>query len=291
MAELANMVTPRNGVGGAWLISDMALNIWALSIVKAMGLGYPAVQLVFLRAVVGLAMMLPWAWRNRADFWKLTDPWLHGLRVILSALTLTTSFFAIARLPIALFTAISFTRPLILMIMAVVILSEQVPARRWIAAAVGLVGVGIAVSPSTLAFTWGLPALLLAVVLGSAAVIVTRRLSGAPTVVMMTLYAAGLTILTGPFALSGWQPVVPGEWPLLLAIGVFAQSAQFCFLQAHRNGEAGFLAVLGYLSLVFSTGVGFFVFGEVPTAEFFAGAVLIIGATLANSGSMPFRRI
>jgi drug/metabolite transporter (DMT)-like permease len=65
-----------------------------------------------------------------------------------------------------------------------------------------------------------------------------------------------------------------------LAIGVFAQSAQFCFLRAHRYGQAGFLAVLSYASLVFSTTVGYLIFDEIPQPHFWAGAALIITATL-----------
>jgi len=79
----------------------MALNIWALTIVKALGLGYPAVQIVFLRAIVGLAIILPWAMYARALFTNLDRYPLHILRVLFSALALTAGFFAIARLPFA----------------------------------------------------------------------------------------------------------------------------------------------------------------------------------------------
>lgn len=69
------------------------------------------------------------------------------------------------------------------------------------------------------------------------------------------------------------------DWPVLLAIGLFAQGAQFCFLQAHRPAEAGVLAILGYGSLILCTSVGWAVFGEVPTPGFWAGAALIVAAS------------
>ncbi|WP_223427561.1 hypothetical protein [Tateyamaria pelophila] len=80
---------PRNGLAAGWLLTDMALNIWALSIVKALGLGYPAFQLVFLRAGVGLLLMLPWIWYHRRAFIDLPDLHLHALRVVFSAIALT----------------------------------------------------------------------------------------------------------------------------------------------------------------------------------------------------------
>lgn len=126
----------------------MALNIFALAIVKALGLDYPAVQLVFLRAVTGLIVMTPFLWCARHAFKDVDQLPLHALRVLLSALALTTSFFAIARLPFALFSAISFTRPVITMFLALLLLNEVVPRRRWWAAGLAFVGVYIAVDPA-----------------------------------------------------------------------------------------------------------------------------------------------
>lgn len=271
---------PRNFLGGGWLLADMSLNIWALTIVKSVGLEYTAWQIVFLRAVIGFLMMIPWIIRQPSVFKNVQNLQLHALRVGLSTLTLTTSFFAIARLPFALFTAINFTRPLVLMVMAAFILRESISGRQWIAAVIGLVGVMIALEPSGLMLTWGLPALFLTVIFGTSAIIVTRKLSGAPTVVMMTFYTAGLSVLTLPFAVWSWTPMQLNDWPVLLAIGLFAQSAQFCFLRAHKWGEAGFLALLGYSSLLLSTSVGYFVFDEIPQLSFVIGAILIVLATL-----------
>ncbi|MEJ6399524.1 DMT family transporter [Yoonia sp. 208BN28-4] len=271
---------PRNQAAALWLLADMALNIWALSIVKAIGLGYPAFQLVFLRAFVGLLIMLPFIWRQRAAFIGLPDLHLHALRVGFSAIALTASFYAIARLPLALFTAISFTRPILTMIAAAWLLREVITRDKWLAAIIGFIGVIIAVNPTEVAGDWGLAAQVVVVLAATGAVITTRKLVAAPTVVMMTFYTAGLTILTAPVAALTWQPVTADQWPVLLAIGVFAQSAQFCFLRAHRYGQAGFLSVLSYASLVFSTTVGFLVFDEVPTVGFWIGAALIVAATM-----------
>lgn len=285
------MLPPRNLSGGAWLLADMSLNIWALVIVKSVGLDIPAPQLVFLRALTGFVLMLPWIWVARGRFRGVDELPLHALRVGLSAITLTASFFAVARLPLALFSAIQFTRPVVTMVMATLILREVIPARRWWAAAAALVGAAIAIGPVATAWNWGLPAAILVVLSGTAAVIVTRRLAAAPRVVMMTFYTAGLAICTAPFALLGWVHVPISLWPVLLAIGIFAQSAQFCFLAAHGRAEAGFLSVLGYLSLPLTTTVGFIVFQEVPAPRFYLGAALILASAIAvAAGARTLRR-
>ena len=265
--------------GAGWLLADMSLNIWALSIVKAAGTEVDAVQLVFLRAVVGLALMAPWAMLARAEFARARRPGLHLARVALSSLALTTSFYAIARLPFALFTAVNFTRPLVMIAMAALFLAEPATPRRWLAAGTGLAGVLIALGPGALAWDPALAAMAVTVVAGTAAIVVTRKLVDQPPVVLMTAYTLGLAVTTAPFAALAWTPIAPAGWPVLLAIGAFAQTAQFCFLRAHSLAPAGLLAVLGYLSLVLSTAVGWAVFEEVPRPGFWAGAALIVGAS------------
>lgn len=285
---------PRDNLqGGAWLIADMSLNIWALSIVKWLGAGYPATQIVFLRALTGLVLILPLIWIQRARFRRVEHLRIHLLRVALSVVTLTASFFAISRIPLAVFTAIGFTRPIVTMVMAAILLKETIGPRRWIAAGVALLGVLIAANPGAVPWSLGLAAQGLVVLTGSAAIIATRRLRAAPPIVLMTFYTAGLTLCTAPLALLAWQPVDPAHLAPLLAVGVFSQTAQLCFLRAHYHGEAGFLSVLGYLSLVLSVGVGYFVFDEVPGPEFALGAALVIAAALwvvLRPGSATLKR-
>ncbi len=272
-----NPDAPRDNVrGGAWLLADMALNIWALGIVKALGLGYPVAQIVFLRAGIGLVLLLPWILRNRHSFALVPDLPLQVLRVGLSAATLTASYFAIARVPLALFTTMNFTRPLVVMVLAALLLRERVTGGQWLAAIAAMLGVLIAIDPDGTTLGPGLAALALVVLTGSGAVIVTRRLRATPTIVLMTFYTVGLGLCTLPFALWSWQPIPSDHLVPLLAIGVFAQSAQACFLRAHFNGDAGVLSVLGYMSLPLSTAAGYFAFGETPTLRFMAGATLVV---------------
>ena len=143
----AGRVSGGNGSGAAWLLADMALAVGALAIVKAVGLTYPGPQLVALRAGMGLLILAPWIWRRRAAFRGLRDRRLHALRVALSAVALTAGFHAVARLPLALYAAIGFTRPVVLMAMAALVLGEVVPRRRWLAAAVAFGGAAVATGP------------------------------------------------------------------------------------------------------------------------------------------------
>ena len=276
-----------NVIGGAWLFADMALNIWALGIVKALGIGYPAAQIVFLRASIGLVLLLPWIYRERHVFKDIPDLRLQMVRVGLSAATLTASYFAISRVPLALFTTMNFTRPLIVMLMAALLLRERITGGQWAAAALAMVGVMIAIDPAGTTLGIGLGVLAFAIFTGCAAIIITRRLRSTPTVVLMAFYTVGLSVCTLPFALWAWEPIRPNHLLPLLAIGVFAQAAQACFLRAHFNGDAGVLSVLGYMSLPLSMAAGYFAFDEEPTLRFLIGAALVVLAAASLTLKRP----
>ncbi|KMW59388.1 putative membrane protein [Candidatus Rhodobacter oscarellae] len=272
---------PRDNLrGGAWLLADLSLNIWSLSLVKWLGADYAAAQVVFFRAIVGLMVISPLIWARRQQFRQIPRLPLHLLRVVLSAVTLSASFFAIARLPLAVFTAISFTRPIVTMLMAALILREVIGLRGWSAAAVAFVGILIAVDPGNVPLGWGLAAMAIVVLTASAVVIATRALRAAPPIVMMMFYTLGLSLCSLPFAWAAWAPVPTHHLGAFVLIGCFAQAAQFCFLRAHYFGAAGYLSVLSYTSLIFSVSVGYFLFGEVPGARFAPGAALVIAASL-----------
>jgi len=265
--------------GAAWLMADMSLNIWALSLVKLSGADIPAAQMVFLRAVVGLVVLAPWLWAGRRRL-RPGPVRLHLARVGLSATALGTSFFAIAQVPFALFTAIGFTRPLVMMAMAALFLAERITRRQVLAGVAGLAGVVVAVQPLEGGISPGLLALGVTVLAGTGAIIVTRKMRSEPVLVLMLWYTAGLAAVMAVPAALVWQP--PGPlWPQVLAVGVFAQAAQACFLRAQFWGTAGVLANLGYLSLPLSAAVGYAVFAEVPTLPMLVGAAIILAAVLS----------
>lgn len=271
--------------GALWLVADMSFNIWALSIVKAFGGDYPPLQVVFIRAVVGFVLLLPWIVAASHRFGEADRLRLHAVRIALSVVALAANYYAVARLPFALFTSIGFTRPILMMALAALFLGERIAAFRWAGAVLGLVGVMLAVDPAGTPVSWGMAAMAVAVVSGTVAVIVTRKLRGTPTLVMMTFYTAGLSLATAAFVLPAWQPVAPGHILPLLGIGIFSQCAQYCFIRAHWVGDAGVLGPVSYLSLVFSALAGYLAFAEVPTLRMALGSLVIVaGAVIATRG-------
>lgn len=278
---MAAKVAPNTGI--VWLLCDMSLVTVMTVLVKLGGAEYPAVQMVFIRSLVGLVSVLPLAWRHRQAL-RETKQWgRHAFRVFCNTAALNANFAALTALPLALANAIGFMRPLVVLALATLMLGERSGPWRWIGAAIGFIGVLIMVAPGEVAWNAGILAALAAVFFGSLATVQTRALKDENTTVLMVFYTVGLTVFSAVPAALVWQPVSLADWPLLLAIGVIAQIAQYCYLRAYQSTPANILAPLGYLSIVLASVAGFLAFGEVPAWTTIAGVVVILFALILTT--------
>jgi S-adenosylmethionine uptake transporter len=273
-----------------WLLLDMTLVSGGMTaLVKAQGATYPAFQLVFIRAMIGLLFITPLIWHHRGKMRRVRHPWRNVLRISCNAIALTSNFLAITLLPLATVNAVGFSRPLVTMALAVVMLGERVSRIRWAGAAFAFIGVLIVMAPGTSSFDVKILVVLVSVVFGALAIVQTRALRDEDTTVMMVFYTVGLAVLTAVPAILTWQPVMPLDWLPLLGVGFLAQLGQYCFLRAYRIADASVLAPVGYLSIVFVTAVGYVFFGEIPGMRTVVGVVLII-ASLQAAAALERRR-
>ncbi|MDT1062380.1 DMT family transporter [Paracoccus sp. CPCC 101403] len=266
--------------GVAWLMTDMTLVTTMQVLVKIQGVTYPAIQLVFLRALIGLVAIAPLLWLRRHEIAAMRQPGRNALRVACNALALTLNFVALAQLPIAMVNAIGFSRPLVTMALASVLLHEHVVRRRWVAGLCALLAACLIAYPmpqggSAISLT-GLVAALGATLFGATAVVQTRALATESPAVMMLFYTVGLAVLTAIPAIIVWRPVASADWPTLLAIGILAQAGQYCFLRAYRSHEASLLAPLSYLSILLAAFAGWLAFGDRPGIGFPLGTLILL---------------
>jgi drug/metabolite transporter (DMT)-like permease len=77
---------------------------------------------------------------------------IHGVRGVFGLMAMYCSYYAIAHIPLADYTALSFTKPLFATVLAVLILQEIVRWRRWTATLVGFLGVLVMVRPGAGSF-------------------------------------------------------------------------------------------------------------------------------------------
>ena len=191
---------------------------------------------------------------------------------------------AIALTPLSTASAILQATPLVVIAGAALVFHERVGAARWIAVAVGFVGVLLILRPGAEGFGM-LSIFAVIATLGFAG----RDLATRAAPMSMSHRQLGvlgflMLIVSGLIALPfGPAPVWPGQAAAASVIagslsGVVAYTA---LTSAMRTGEVGAVTPFRYTRLVFAMIAGIAVFGERPDIWTLAGAGLIILAGVA----------
>ena len=213
-----------NSRGALWMIaSGLGFSIMAVGI-KLLGDRLDSFQIAFFRVAIGLLAILPFVAAAPLAQLKTRHARVHMVRAIFGLAAMYCSYYAIARMPLADYTALSFTKPLFATVLAVLILGEIVRWRRWTATLLGFAGVLIMVRPGAGAFQ---PAALAALADAfSIAFLITlvKRLPAQETPLSMLFYfglfATALSI--GP-AIATWQWPMLYEWVLLIGVGALGR--------------------------------------------------------------------
>ncbi|RAI44006.1 DMT family transporter [Rhodoplanes roseus] len=208
-----------------------------------------------------------------------------GLQIGRSALLLATTllnFAALKYLQLDQALAILFSTPLMVAALAGPMLGEWIGPRRWAAIAVGLVGVVIVLQPG---FGSVHPAALLSMLSAVAAsfyAIATRVLSRFDSDATTLFYSnlLGVLLLT---------PVMPFVWttpedPVLIVVmmlfGGLGSLGHFLLIVAHRHTPASILSPFSYSQILWTTTLGFLVFGDLPNRWTIAGVTIVIASGL-----------
>ena len=260
--------------GGAFLLTSSD------TVVKALGAKFAPHELSFYRYVTGMIVLTPLFIRLGWSGLKTARIGTHLLRMALAFVAQVGVFYTIIHMPLADATAFMFSKPLFTTLVAVVVLSELVNGRRWIATAVGFLGVLVMMRPGAEGID---PIALIAVgtalIFAIANVLIRILAVTEPTDRMLFYYhIGGVAVFAGPTVWTGNTPVGV-EWLLLLAIGVLTTGGMFCYFRAFSIGEANAVGPAENLRLIYAALLGFLLFSEVPSLWTVIGAAIIVGST------------
>jgi drug/metabolite transporter (DMT)-like permease len=161
--------------------------------------------------------------------------------------------------------------------LSALILKEPVSLHRWLAVAVGFVGVLIMVHPDPRQFVGVGVLFAIAAAIGAAgANIAIREISRTepgPTIVFyFTLAGAAVGLASLPF---GWVMPSPGVLGLLVAAGLIGGTGQLLLTEAIRRAPVAVVAPFDYTQLVWAGLIGFLVWGETPAMLTLIGAMVV----------------
>lgn len=264
------------------------------ALVRQLGDVAPVGQMVFFRSAFAvLPVVVIYAIRGELSTAVRTGrPFGQLGRGLLSVGGMFTNFSALTRLPLADATAISFASPLITVVLAAIILKEHVRIYRWSAVLVGFVGVIVMLVPHFDLGTYAAAGAATAAAVGSifamtsavctaGTVIQTRRLTQSETTSSIVFYFSLVCAIAGALTLPfAWHSPTGSELMALISLGVIGGIAHIFLTESYRHAAASVVAPFDYTAMLWALLLGYWLFGELPSALVYVGAAIVAGAGL-----------
>lgn len=281
-------MTPLRGI--FLKLASVAVFTAMAALIKATADAVPPGQAVFFRSLFAVPVILGWliATRDLRAGLRTANPLGHFWRALVGTAAMGFGFAGLGLLPLPEVTAIGYAAPLLTVIFAAMFLGEEVRAFRIFTVALGMAGVLIILSPRMTALTGGtldhaeaLGAIVVLVgaVFAALAQVFVRRLvveeKTSTIVFYFSLNAALLSLVTLPY---GWVIPAAGDAAMLILAGLLGGLGQVLLTSSYRHADASVIAPFEYASMILSLAVGYFVFGEAPTAVVLIGAALVVAA-------------
>jgi len=263
-----------NDALGKWLIAD-----------------YGVGQLMMLRSIGAAFVLGPMALSLRTPLFGVSEAPLHIVRVVCMAADSFSFYWATRTMPLADVMTFYMAAPLIVTALSAPLLGEKVERFRWLAVAIGFIGVLIALRPSPHMFSLGSPLALFGASMFALGQTLTRKLRRAHWLQLTVWQFAGGGIIgaaTIPFA---WTTPRAFDLGLMALVGIVSM---FCFVLITRAlglARAAVLAPLQYSAILWAAIMGWLVWRDAPTI--ILGNMVIIGGGLylAAKGRMEGRAV
>lgn len=284
-----------------WVLAGATLFASQDMLIKLFGDRLSLLQIIFFRSLLGVVLISLY-YRLTGTSFRIISPF-PALAITRGVLTFTGHillFSALLRLPLVEVTALYFTYPAFIGLLAPLIVGRRTRYSEWLAIGVALFGVfllcdvvgwadDLVMSPAhflpiACAFCYTLVVLL------------TKKTAGSDTLfeqslhvhLMAMILAIGLpvvgffggaygsvspaaTLLSAPWHMSDAM-----AWLALLLIAASGVAAMFCLTHAYRKGQPAQLAPFEYFMIVASLIYGTLIWHDVVTPQEFIGIILII---------------
>lgn len=259
-----------------WMIGAL-LSFTVMSVsVRELTSGMHAFEMLFIRSAIGaiiLAVVLcfrGWGLLRTARIGG------HILRNVIHFAGQTFWIFGIALLPLATVAAIEFTTPIWGTFFAVLLLGERMHRGRWVALAMGFLGILIILRPGLEVVSGGALIMLACALCFGATNATTKWLTRSEAALAILFYMVAMQTVFGAIASAFvWVPVTASDWPWLVLLALTGLSAHYSIVRALREADATVVMPIDFLRLPIVAVVGFLLYAEAFELATLAGAALI----------------
>lgn len=240
----------------------------------------PSVQKSFFRNIVAAVFAAVILLRAHTRPRLTRDAWVYLLlRAFFGTLGILCNFYAVDRLVLADASILNKMSPFFAILCSYFVLKEKITPARMAIVLGAFIGSLFVIKPS-FQNTSLLPALvgLLGGLGAGVAYTMVRKLgqSGVKGPFIVFFFSAFSCLVTLPYLIFNYHPMSASQLIFLLLAGLSATGGQFTITAAYIYAPAREISVYDYSQIIFSSMLGFFVFGQTPDVWSILGYVLIV---------------
>ena len=271
---------PATVQGPIWMVTGGVLLILMAIDIRYLAPRYSILEMIFIRNVITLGFILPWAYRTGFSGLATARFPLHVIRNVTLYMGNLGWFIGVTLVSLADLSALQFTMPLFTVVMAAVILREEVGRRRWSATVIGFAGALIIIRPGFIPIELGTMVVILSALFYASSHITSKKLSAteSPKLVLFYMGVVIVPLSLGPalfvWVAPRWEDALP-----FLILGVTGAGQNYCIIRAFAAADASFITLFDFLRLPVAAAIGLLLFAETTEVWTWIGAVVIFGAT------------
>ncbi|MCZ4345683.1 DMT family transporter [Devosia neptuniae] len=243
--------------------------------------GFAAFALYIVSRQAGLRQALS----SKVPLWQLLRGSLLIIEICVFALALQT-------VPLGELQAISLVYPLLVTLFSIPLLGEKVGVFRFVAVGVGFAGALIIVRPGGLPLDWGVGFAMIAAVLYSLYIVLTRKVSQydkAPTSLAYT-GIVGLVLSSG-VGIFFWQPMAWPDVALVVTMMITTCLGHGVMIYALSLAPASTVQPFNYFALPWAIVLSMVVFGHYIDPISLLGAGIVVAAGLVVMARERIKRV
>ena len=314
MNQISSRFSSNGALSGALLMLVASIAFAGSNVLQSVlpwQFGMSSTGMAFWQYVIASLLALPLIMRIGLKHLRTRHPLVHEIRAFVSALGVHVFVYGFASgVPIWQMVTLLATGPLFIIVASLLFLGERASTARLGAALAGFVGAVVVSGVGAEGLNWATLVPIFAAALWATTDVLTKYLAREESpetltvslLVLVTpnhlliLVAVNLFAWLAPAAVpaglaTGFPFALPsgdGLW-LLLLLGALTAAAQYLLAFAYKVADATYLQPFGDTKVPLSGLLGWIALGQVPSAWFWPGAALIVGASLfilyAESGS------
>ena len=235
----------------------------------------------FLRFGIGFVIILPYLFYSKFNVYKTNNIKLHFIRGIINVPTMYVGFAALMFIPFEQIQALYFVVPLIVTFLAVFFFKEKIRFVRISALIIGLIGMLVMLRPGIIEMNIGVYMVLFSSLVWSFIIIITKFLSKTDSPITILTYQYSLVTFFSFFiVIFFWEMPSSIIFLYTFLAALSGTVLHLALIYSYKLVDLTLIQPFTFLSLIWASLFGYYIFGEEPDIFTWLGAIIIFSGVL-----------